>query len=108
MVKSNLTRVRFDDRTAKRRPAMKLFESILAVCLLAASPALSCSPAELIQKQKAYGDAVKAAFERDPAGDEARRTQAMAVIGRYSGLKPGPYLIDIMCKENDELYAIYK
>ena len=90
---------------------MKLFASILAAGLLAAaSPALSCSPAELIQKQKAYGDAVKAAFERDPAGDDARRAQAMAVISRYSGLKPGPggYLIDMICKENDELYAIYK
>ncbi|HEY6254740.1 MAG TPA: hypothetical protein VIY51_03005 [Xanthobacteraceae bacterium] len=94
---------------------MKQFAHIFAHVLVAglmisAGPAYACSPAELIQKQKAYGDAVKAAFDRDPAGDDARKSQAMVVIGRYSGLKPGPggYIIDMLCKENDELYAIYK
>jgi hypothetical protein len=84
---------------------------LLAGMVMAASPALACSPGELTQKQKAYGDAVKAAFDRDPAGDEARKAKAMTVIERYSGLKPGfngGYIIDMLCKENDELLTIYK
>lgn len=77
----------------------------------AASPAHSCSPAELTQKQKAFGDAAKAAYERDPGGDEARQAKVRQVIERYSGLKNstnGHYIIDMICKENDELLAIYK
>jgi hypothetical protein len=84
---------------------------LLASTVMAASPALACSPAELVQKQKAYGDAVKVAFDRDPAGDDARKAKAMTVIDRYSGLKAstnGGYIIDMLCKENDELLAIYK
>jgi hypothetical protein len=84
---------------------------LLTGTVMAASPALACSPGELVQKQKAYGDAVKAAFDRDPAGDDARKAKAMTVIERYSGLKPGfngGYIIDMLCKENDELLAIYK
>ena len=90
---------------------MKAFACILVAGLLSAAvPALACSPGELVQKQKAYSDAVKVAFARDPGGDDARKAQALAVIGRYSGLKPGPggYVIDLLCKENDELLAIYK
>jgi hypothetical protein len=84
---------------------------LLAGMVMAVGPALACSPGELTQKQKAYGDAVKAAFDRDPAGDEARKAKAMTVIERYSGLKPGfngGYIIDMLCKENDELLTIYK
>jgi hypothetical protein len=83
---------------------------LVAGMMMAAGPAYSCSPGELVQKQKAYGDAVKTAFDRDPGGDDARKAQAMVVIGRYSGLKPGPggTIIDMLCKENDELLAIYK
>ena len=91
---------------------MKQFACIwLAGMVMVAGPALGCSPGELSQKQKAYGDAVKVAFDRDPAGDEARKAKAMAVIDRYSGLKPGingGYIIDMLCKENDELIAVYK
>jgi hypothetical protein len=91
---------------------MKQLAYILLAGIAMASPALACSPGELTQKQKAYGDAVKVAFDRDPSGDEARKARAMAVIERYSGLiKPGPnggYIIDMLCKENDELLAIYK
>jgi hypothetical protein len=79
--------------------------------VMAAGPALACSPGELTQKQKAYGDAVKAAFARDPGGDDARKAKMMTVIDRYRGLSAsmnGGYLIDMMCKENDELLAIYK
>src|ERR1700730_3231618 len=95
----------------KRRAVMKTCAYVLvAGLLMAAGPAFACSPGELVQKQKAYGDAVKAAFDRDPGGDSARQAQAQVVIGRYSGLKPGPggYIIDMLCKENDELLAIYK
>jgi hypothetical protein len=91
---------------------MKPFACVLiAGMVMAAGPALACGPGELGQKQKAYGDAVKAAFDRDPSGDQARQAQAMVVIGRYSGLKPGingGYIIDMLCKENDELLAIYR
>jgi hypothetical protein len=83
---------------------------LVAGMMIAAGPAYSCSPGDLVQKQKAYGDAVKAAFDRDPGGDDARKAQALVVIGRESGLKPGPggYIIDMLCKENDELLAIYR
>ncbi len=91
---------------------MRPFGSILLAGLLtAAAPALACSPGDLVQKQKAYADAVKVALDRDPGGDAARQAQARAVIGRYSSLKAGPnggYIIDMLCKENDELFAIYK
>jgi hypothetical protein len=90
---------------------MKQLACILLAGMAMASPALACSPGELTQKQKAYGDAVKVALDRDPSGDEARKARAMAVIERYSGLKPGfngGYIIDMLCKENDELLAIYK
>ena len=76
-----------------------------------AGPAFACSPAELVQKQKAYADAVKVAFERDPGGDGTRQTKARQIIEHYSTLKNssnGGYIIDQICKENDELLAIYK
>jgi hypothetical protein len=78
---------------------------------MAAGPAYSCSPAELTQKQKAFAEAAKAAYQRDPGGDEARQAKVKQVIERYSGLKSstnGSYIIDMICKENDELLAIYK
>jgi hypothetical protein len=91
---------------------MKAFVGgFIAAMLLACGPASACSPGELVSKQKAYSDAVKVALERDPSGEDARKAQAMVVIGRYSGLKAGTngsYIIDMLCKENDELFAIYK
>jgi hypothetical protein len=91
---------------------MKRFACILmAGMTISAGPALSCSSAELIQKQRAFGDAVTAAFERDPGGDATRQARVQAVIGRYSNLKnstDGRYVIDMLCKQNDELLAIYK
>ena len=90
---------------------MKRFACILAGMMIAASPALCCSGAELIQKQKAFSDAVKGAFERDPGGDATRQARVQAVIGRYANLKnstDGRYVIDMLCKQNDELLAIYK
>ena len=90
---------------------MKQLACILLTGIAMAGPALACSPGELTQKQKAYGDAVKVAFDRDPAGDDARKAKVMAVIDRYRGLSAsmnGGYLIDMMCRENDELLAIYK
>ena len=91
---------------------MNPFMGILtAGALIAAGPALACSPGDLVQKQKAYSDAVKVAFDRDPSGDEARKARALVIIGRYSGLKAGingSYIIDMLCKENDELLTIYK
>ena len=83
----------------------------VAAMLLQASAAYCCSPAELTQKQKAFAEATKAAFERDPGGDAARQAKLKLVIERYSGLKNstnGSYIIDMICKENDELLAIYK
>ena len=91
---------------------MKIYVAILiAGAMISAVPAYACSPADLIQKQKAFGDAAKAAFARDPAGDTARKAQVQTVIARYSDLKAGingSYIIDMLCKENDELLAIYK
>jgi hypothetical protein len=94
---------------------MKRFSAILAIGIvglaMSAGPAHCCSPAELSQKQKAFADAAKAAYERDPGGDEARQAKVKLVIERYSGLKNstnGRYIIDMICKENDELLAIYK
>jgi len=63
------------------------------------------------QKQKAYADAVKVAFARDPGGDGARQARAQAVIARYAEFvksTPGGTIIDMVCRENDELLAIYQ
>ena len=91
---------------------MKTYACILmAGAMISAAPAHACGPTDLIQKQKAFGDAAKAAFARDPAGDTARKAQVQTVIARYSDLKAGihgSYIIDMLCKENDELLAIYK
>ena len=91
---------------------MKPFLYALAVCALSAGPVLAGSPAELVQKQKAYADAVKAALARDPAGDSARQEKMRGVVTRYGELAKssnnGSYLIDLLCRENDELFAIYK
>ena len=69
------------------------------------------TPAELGEKQKAFAVAAKAAYQRDPGGDDARQAKVKQVIERYSALKNstnGRYIIDTICKENDELLAIYK
>ena len=82
-----------------------------ATMMMTAGPALGCTPAELSEKQKAFAEAAKAAYQRDPSGDEARQAKVKQVIERYSGLKNstnGRYIIDMICKENDELLAIYK
>jgi hypothetical protein len=66
------------------------FQTALAVSIIAVATgtrALACSGADLVQKQKAYGDAVKTAFARDPGGDAARRAKLEAVIARYADLK---------------------
>jgi len=79
--------------------------------ILAQPAAAGCSATDLIQKQKAFSEAVKAAFERDPSGDSARQARVREVIGRYGDLKKsrdGSQVIDLLCKENDELIAIYK
>jgi hypothetical protein len=93
-------------------------QTVIAVGLVAvvsgaaAGSAFACSGADLVQKQKAFSDAVKAAFERDPGGDAARQAQVQAVIGRFSSSLKNPTnggaAIDMLCKENDELLAIYK
>jgi hypothetical protein len=85
--------------------------ALMTGMLLSATPVLACSSADLIQKQRAFSAAVKAAFERDPSGDASRQAQAQTIIARYSDLKNttnGSYAIDMLCKENDELLAIYK
>jgi len=72
---------------------------------------LAAPRTELSEKQKAFAEAAKAAYQRDPSGDEARQAKVKQVIERYSGLKNstnGRYIIDMICKENDELLAIYK
>jgi hypothetical protein len=83
----------------------------VGVITVTAGPAYSCTPAELSVKQNAFAAAAKAAYQRDPEGDEARQAKVKQVIERYSGLKNstnGRYIIDMICKENDELLAIYK
>jgi hypothetical protein len=91
---------------------MKAFAGVLIASLaIGAGPALACSSTELTQKQKAFGDAVKAAYQRDPGGGVARQARAQAVIARYGDLKNSTnsgYIIDMLCKESDELLAIYK
>jgi hypothetical protein len=85
--------------------------ALIAATLLSATPVFACSGADLIQKQKAFSEAVKAAFARDPGGDASRQTKVQAIIARYSGLKNttnGGYAIDMLCQENDELLAVYK
>lgn len=55
--------------------------------------------------------ATRVAFARDPGGDAARQAKVKLVIERCNGLKDstnGNYIIDMTCKENDELLAIYK
>ena len=79
--------------------------------MLTAYPAYCCSPIELVQKQKAFAAATKEAFDRDPGGDAARQEKVRTVIERYKDVKNssnGSYIIDMICKENDELLAIYK
>ena len=76
----------------------------MAAITVTAGPAYSCTAAELGEKQKAFADAAKAAYQRDPGGDEARQAKVKQVIERYSGLKNstnGRYIIDMICKEND-------
>jgi hypothetical protein len=77
----------------------------------AAGPALSCTPAELAQKQRAMQAAAKAAFERDPGGDANRQAQVQQIIERYAGLSKsggGQYVIDMICRENEEFLSIYR
>ncbi len=84
---------------------------VIASTLLSADRAFACSGPELIQKQKAFSAAVKARFESDPSGDAGRQEKVQAIIARYKGLKDttnGSYVIDMLCKENDELLAVYK
>jgi hypothetical protein len=83
----------------------------VAAIAATSGPAHGCTPAELTQKQKAFAEAAKAAYQRDPGGDEARQAKMRQVIERYSDLKNstnGRYIIDMICKENDALLAIYK
>jgi len=92
---------------------MKSLTAVLvAAATLAASEALGCSATALQAKQKAYSEAVKTAFARDPAGDAARRAKVQDVIARYvAALKSethGSTIIDTMCRENEELLAIYQ
>jgi hypothetical protein len=94
----------------KRSLAILTALGVTAVAALP-GPAFGCTPAELTQKQKAFAEAAKAAYARDPGGDDARQARLKQVIERYSGLKNstnGQYIIDMICKENDELLAIYK
>ena len=91
---------------------MNRFVGILIAIALSVVPAWCCSTTELQQKQRAFGDATKAAFQRDPDGDAARRAKVEEVTARYSNsLKNaanGSRIIDTLCRENDELLAIYK
>lgn len=100
-------------RQEKREFAMKQCVGVflLAIMIMQTSAAYCCSPAELVQKQKAFAKATKAAYDRDPGGDAARQEKSKLVIDRYKNLKDsrnGNYIIDMTCKENDELLAIYK
>jgi len=85
---------------------------LVTAMTLAASPAFACSASELQAKQKAFGEAAKAAFQRDPGGHAARQAKLEEVTARYlatlKGSTNGSYIIDMLCKENDELLAIYK
>jgi hypothetical protein len=82
-----------------------------AAIVMQTGAAYCCTPAELVQKQKAFGEATKAAYERDPGGDATRQAKVRQVIERYSDLRNstnGSYIIDMICKQHDELLAIYK
>jgi len=92
---------------------MKCLVAILAAAVtLSAAPASACSSGELQQKQKAFSEGVKAAFQRDPGGDAARRAKVQEITVRYytslKNVTHGGSIIDALCKENDELLAVYK
>jgi hypothetical protein len=91
---------------------MKRFVGVLVAGItLAASPAYSCSGTDLAQRLRAVAEAAKAAYARDPVRYDALKPQVDVIVERYSGLKSstnGPYIIDMMCKQNDELMALYK
>jgi hypothetical protein len=72
------------------------------------SAGLACSSAELTDKIRMFGEATEAAFARDPGADEARKAQVQTITSRYSGLKSAPGVIDAICREYDELLAVYK
>jgi hypothetical protein len=84
---------------------------LLSADLLSAGLAFACSGAELTEKQKAFAAAAKARFDRDPGGDAGRQAQVQTIINRYMDLQKstnGRNAFDLLCKENDELLAIYK
>jgi len=85
---------------------------LVAAATLSAAPALACSSGELQQKQKAFGEAAKVAFQRDPGGDTARQARVQEITARYyasfKNVTHGGSIIDALCREHDELLAIYK
>lgn len=78
--------------------------------LAAAQTAAACSPVDYASKAGAFSLATKAAFERDPDGDPARQARVREITERYTPLaqKAGANAFDVLCKEYDELLAVYK
>ena len=74
-------------------------------------PALACTGPELADKMRTFSDATKAGYAKDPAGDESRKARVQTIIDRYRPLKHstnGPAIIDAICREYDELIAVYR
>ncbi len=90
---------------------MKTILCAVAALGFAAGPALSCTPTELAEKMRAILPASKAAYERDPGGNANRQAQAQSIIARYAALKNssgGQNVLDMICRENDELLGLYR
>ena len=84
---------------------------LIGLVITGPAPALACSAPELAEKMKAFAASTAAAFAKDPNGDEARKARVQAIIERYRPSKlgsNGAAIIDAVCREYDELIAIYQ
>jgi hypothetical protein len=62
-------------------------------------------------KMNAVTQGSMAAFANHPGEDAARQNRVQEIIGRYAGLKNeagGAAALDALCREYDELLAVYK
>jgi hypothetical protein len=83
----------------------------IAILLTRVGLAHACSGSELANKMNAVTQASMAAFANHPGEDTARQDRVQAIISRYAGLKNeagGAAALDTLCREYDELLAVYK
>jgi hypothetical protein len=83
----------------------------IAVMLVWCGLAHACSGPELANKMNAVTAASMAAFANRPEEDTARQNRVQEIIGRYATPKNeagGAAALDTLCREYDELLAVYK